>query len=44
MSQSNIHPAAIIESDAKIGRNVTIEAYAIIKKNVTRTSPYRPNC
>lgn len=35
MSQSNIHPAAIIESGAKIGRNVTIEAYAIIKKNVT---------
>lgn len=35
MSQSNIHPAAIIEPGAKIGRNVTIEAYAIIKKNVT---------
>lgn len=35
MSQSNIHPTAIIESGAKIGRNVTIEAYAIIKKNVT---------
>lgn len=35
MSQSNIHPTAIIESGAKIGKNVTIEAYAIIKKNVT---------
>lgn len=32
MSQSNIHPTAIIESGAKIGKNVTIEAYAIIKK------------
>ena len=35
MSQSNIHPAAIIEPGAKIGKNVTIEAYAVIKGNVT---------
>ena len=35
MSKSNIHPTAIIESGAKIGNNVTIEAYAIIKENVT---------
>lgn len=35
MSQSNIHPTAIIEPGAKIGKNVTIEAYAIIKGNVT---------
>jgi len=35
MSQSNIHPAAIIEPGAKIGKNVTIEAYAIIKSTVT---------
>lgn len=32
---SNIHPAAIIESGAKIGKNVTIEAYAVIKGTVT---------
>lgn len=31
---SNIHPAAIIEMGAKIGKNVQIEAYAIVKKNV----------
>ncbi len=35
MSQSNIHPAAIIEPGAKIGKNVTIEAYAVIKGTVT---------
>lgn len=35
MSQSNIHPTAIIESGANLGKNVTIEAYAIIKRNVT---------
>lgn len=34
MKDSNIHPTAIIESGAKIGRNVTIEPYAIIKKDV----------
>ncbi len=32
---SNIHPTAIIESGAKIGKNVTVEAYAIIKSHVT---------
>jgi UDP-N-acetylglucosamine acyltransferase len=32
---SNIHPSAIIEPGAKIGKNVTIEAYAIIKGTVT---------
>lgn len=35
MSQSNIHPSAIIEPGAKIGKNVTIEAYAVIKGTVT---------
>jgi UDP-N-acetylglucosamine acyltransferase len=35
MSQSNIHPSAIIESGAKIGNDVTVEAYAVIKGNVT---------
>lgn len=35
MSQSNIHPSAIIEPGAKIGENVTIEAYAVIKGTVT---------
>lgn len=33
--KSYIHPAAIIESGAKIGDNVTIEAYAVIKSTVT---------
>lgn len=32
--KSYIHPAAIIESGAKIGNNVTIEAYAVIKGTV----------
>jgi len=31
---SNIHPAAVIESGAKIGKNVTIEPYAVIKGTV----------
>ena len=35
MPNSNIHPAAIVEPGAKIGNNVTIEAYAIIKSTVT---------
>lgn len=35
MSQSNIHPSAIVEPGAKIGNNVTIEAYAVIKGTVT---------
>ena len=34
MSQSNIHPTAIIEPGAQIGNNVTIEAYAVIKGTV----------
>jgi UDP-N-acetylglucosamine acyltransferase len=32
---SKIHPDAIIESGAKIGKNVTIEPYAVIKSTVT---------
>ncbi len=32
---SKIHPAAIVEPGAKIGKNVTIEAYAVIKGTVT---------
>ncbi len=33
--KSYIHPAAIIESGAKLGSNVTVEAYAVIKGTVT---------
>lgn len=32
---SNIHPQAIVEPGAKIGKNVTIEAFAIVKGTVT---------
>jgi len=32
---SNIHPTAIIEPGAKIGKGVTVEAYAVIKGTVT---------
>jgi len=35
MSQSKIHPAAIIEPGANIGKNVTIEPFAVIKSTVT---------
>jgi UDP-N-acetylglucosamine acyltransferase len=35
MNKSNIHPTAIIEPGAKIGDNVTIEAYAVVKADVT---------
>ncbi len=35
MSKSNIHPTAIVEPGAKIGQNVTIEAYAVVKSSVT---------
>ncbi len=35
MSQKNIHPSAIIEPGAKVGKNVTVEAYAVIKSTVT---------
>ena len=34
MSQSNIHPTAIIEPGAQLGDGVTIEAYAVVKKDV----------
>jgi UDP-N-acetylglucosamine acyltransferase len=30
-----IHPLAIVEPGAKIGKNVTIEAFAVVKKTVT---------
>lgn len=33
--KSHIHPAAIVETGATIGENVTIEAYAVIKSTVT---------
>ena len=32
---SNIHPSAVVEPGAKIGKNVTIEAFAVIKGTVT---------
>lgn len=32
---SNIHPTAVVELGAKIGKNVTIEAYAVVKSCVT---------
>ncbi|HEX2582779.1 MAG TPA: acyl-ACP--UDP-N-acetylglucosamine O-acyltransferase [Chlamydiales bacterium] len=35
MSNSNIHPLAIIEPGAKIGHNVTIEPFAVVKSTVT---------
>jgi len=35
MNKPSIHPSAIIEPGAKIGNDVTIEAYAIVKGNVT---------
>ncbi len=34
MKQTTIHPTAIIEEGAQLGNNVTVEAYAIIKKHV----------
>lgn len=34
MSKSKIDPAAIIEAGARIGKDVTIEPYAIVKANV----------
>lgn len=34
MNNPYIHPTAIIEKGAKIGNDVTIEAYAVIKSNV----------
>lgn len=35
MSESTIHPTAIIETGAQIGRGVVVEPYAVIKKSVT---------
>jgi len=35
MSKNHIHPTAVVDPQAKIGSNVTIEAYAIVKGNVT---------
>lgn len=34
MSQSNIHPLAVVEPGATIGKNVTVEAFAVVKSNV----------
>ncbi len=34
MAKANIHPLAIVEDGAQIGDNVTIEPFAIIKKDV----------
>lgn len=34
MKESNIHPSAVIEEGAVVGKNVTIEPYVIVKKNV----------
>ena len=35
MTNSNIHPNAVVEPGAKIGKNVTIEPFAYVKANVT---------
>jgi UDP-N-acetylglucosamine acyltransferase len=32
---SNIHPQAIVEPGAQIGNNVTVEAFAVVKRTVT---------
>jgi len=32
---SNIHPLAIVEDGAKLGKNVTVEPFAVVKANVT---------
>lgn len=34
MKNQNIHPQSIVEDGAKIGNDVTIEAFSVIKKNV----------
>jgi UDP-N-acetylglucosamine acyltransferase len=34
MNESNIHPLAVVEKGAKIGRNVIVEPFAIVKSNV----------
>ncbi|MGR3973689.1 MAG: acyl-ACP--UDP-N-acetylglucosamine O-acyltransferase [Candidatus Rhabdochlamydia sp.] len=35
MNRTQIHPMAMIEEGARIGNNVTVEAYAIVKSTVT---------
>lgn len=35
MTQSNIHPLAVVEEGAVIGKNVTIEPFAVVKAHVT---------
>lgn len=35
MPKNNIHPAAIVETGAVIGTDVTVEPYAVVKKGVT---------
>lgn len=35
MSETKIHPTAIVEPGAKLGKNVTVEAYAVVKSTVT---------
>jgi len=32
---SNIHPSAVVEPGAKLGKNVTIEPFVVVKENVT---------
>jgi UDP-N-acetylglucosamine acyltransferase len=34
MSNTKIHPTAIVDAGAQLGKNVTIEAYAVIKSSV----------
>ncbi len=35
MAKANIHPMAIVEPGAQVGKNVTVEAFAIVKGTVT---------
>lgn len=35
LEENNVHPMAIVEPGAKIGKGVTIEAFAIVKEHVT---------
>lgn len=34
MSETNIHPMALVEPGAQLGKNVTVEAYAVVKSTV----------
>ena len=34
MKKTDIHPTAVVEEGAQIGKGVVIEPYAIVKKNV----------